>query len=207
MTKENLDELHQHFKEHMLPEKPSCYLCPVGEGARAGPEVWLLPNRVWEIGADAITKSPIHFLAKNQMQQSFGASSNGLSLRFPRFMKERPDKSLSGFNCLTAAQLMSHYDLKEILKDEFGTDSSEIFKWFKADLERKQQMKSEQIQNLEINDLDKIPIETTDEIEDAPEKHDDDIEKELLTNQGIIKNIEERNRQLLKKIKGEKGKK
>ena len=101
LTKESLANLNEYFKNQTLSEKPHCYNAPNVDRFR--PDAWLLPNSVWEIGADSISKSPTYFLAKDQMKQNYGEFSNGLSLRFPRFIRTREDKSLSGFNKLTEA--------------------------------------------------------------------------------------------------------
>ena len=64
-TKDKLDELHENFQGQTLAEKPPCYVTHLSD--RAQPAVWLLPNSVWEIGADSITKSPSYSLARNLM--------------------------------------------------------------------------------------------------------------------------------------------
>jgi DNA ligase-1 len=135
-TKDKLDELNEHFQGQLLTEKPSCYVTHLSE--RAQPAVWLLPNSVWEIGADSISKSPSYSLASRLMTQHYGFSSAGLSLRFPRFIKTREDKSLTGFNKLTEAQLLPRHMLQDLLPHELGTDSHEIFRLYKENLERKQ---------------------------------------------------------------------
>ena len=61
--------------------KPECY----DLGDTLLPDVYLLPSKIWEIGADSITRSPTYSLGKEQSQQGF-------SLRFPRFIREREDK-------------------------------------------------------------------------------------------------------------------
>jgi DNA ligase-1 len=50
------------------------------------PDVWVSPEIVCEIRADDITKSPVHVAGKN-------GDALGFALRFPRFVKYRPDKS------------------------------------------------------------------------------------------------------------------
>lgn len=50
------------------------------------PDVWLQPEIVCEIRADDITKSPLHTAGKDE-------HNLGYALRFPRFVRYRPDKS------------------------------------------------------------------------------------------------------------------
>jgi len=52
------------------------------------PDVWFTPNEVWEIRGADITLSPVYTAAKGLVSEE-----RGLSLRFPRFMKRRIDKS------------------------------------------------------------------------------------------------------------------
>ncbi|CAM6126062.1 unnamed protein product [Calypogeia fissa] len=67
--------------DRVLPQKPPYY--------RTGEEcsVWFTPELVWEIlGAD-FTVSPVHQAAVGLIHPS-----RGISMRFPRFIKSRPDK-------------------------------------------------------------------------------------------------------------------
>ncbi|NMB57108.1 ATP-dependent DNA ligase [Candidatus Beckwithbacteria bacterium] len=57
------------------------------------PDVWVAPKIVIEIRADSISKSPLY--------------QAGLSLRFPRFIKFRPDKNLEDATNLQQLQNMS----------------------------------------------------------------------------------------------------
>ena len=51
------------------------------------PHVWLRPRVIWEVSAAEVSISPIY-------RAAFGlvAEDKGLALRFPRFVRERPDK-------------------------------------------------------------------------------------------------------------------
>jgi DNA ligase-1 len=51
------------------------------------PHVWLRPRVVWEVSAAEVSISPVY-------RAAFGlvAEDKGLALRFPRFVRERPDK-------------------------------------------------------------------------------------------------------------------
>jgi len=54
------------------------------------PDVYFKPQEVWEIRGADITLSPVSIAA-----QHLTSSSRGLSLRFPRFIKLRDDKSIT----------------------------------------------------------------------------------------------------------------
>ena len=62
---EDLQALSEHFKDKTLKEKPSCYL--TNQSSRLQPDIWFLPNDVWEIEADSITRSPSNIAAKSLM--------------------------------------------------------------------------------------------------------------------------------------------
>jgi len=66
-------------------------------------DVWCDANMVWEVKTADLSGSPIYSAAKN-----LTADGRGISLRFPRFIRIRPDK-----------------------KPEEATTSEEIFKMFK----------------------------------------------------------------------------
>jgi DNA ligase-1 len=50
-----------------------------------GPDVWVLPRYVLELQADEVTRSQMHAAGKDEGQA-------GYALRFPRIVKERPDR-------------------------------------------------------------------------------------------------------------------
>lgn len=51
-------------------------------------DVWLNPQEVWEVKCADMTLSPIYCAAKNFV------GDKGIALRFPRFIRERPDKTV-----------------------------------------------------------------------------------------------------------------
>lgn len=53
------------------------------------PEVYFKPGEVWEIRGADVTLSPVSIAA-----QGLVSLSRGLSLRFPRFIKVRDDKTI-----------------------------------------------------------------------------------------------------------------
>ncbi|KAK9448515.1 uncharacterized protein V1518DRAFT_419168 [Limtongia smithiae] len=55
------------------------------------PDVWFVPQEVWEIKFADITLSPVYTAARELISSS---SDRGLSVRFPRFIRVRDDKAL-----------------------------------------------------------------------------------------------------------------
>lgn len=55
------------------------------------PDVWLTPTEVWEIKATQLTTS-LAYLCGSELLGN-GDSGKGLALRFPRFVRLRPDKT------------------------------------------------------------------------------------------------------------------
>jgi DNA ligase-1 len=62
-SKEDLKTLTENFQEKKVESKPSCYV--MHPSKRLQPDVWLLPNEVWEIGADCITRSPSYLMCSS----------------------------------------------------------------------------------------------------------------------------------------------
>ncbi len=75
-------ELKKQCDERAVSEKPKNFVC----ADDLAPMVWINPELVCEVLADEITISPLHTAGKTK-------NALGLALRFPRFVKYRPDKS------------------------------------------------------------------------------------------------------------------
>jgi len=81
---EDLKELAESMKEHVISEKSSQY--NVSETLEC--DVWFDAAQVWEVKAADLSKSSTH---KGAIDKT-GESGRGIGLRFPRFERARPDK-------------------------------------------------------------------------------------------------------------------
>jgi DNA ligase 1 len=81
--KEN-KEKYSEDGENTRPQKPS-YV----EYSAGYPDVWFEPQEVWEMAFADITLSPVYTAAIGLVSEE-----RGLSMRFPRFLKVRDDKSI-----------------------------------------------------------------------------------------------------------------
>ena len=81
----------------MLPD-PCDLSWETGERAR----YWFRPNEVWECRGADFTVSPVHMAAVGLVHPQ-----RGLSMRFPRFIRKRPDKRLA--DATTPAMLAELY--------------------------------------------------------------------------------------------------
>lgn len=77
-------EFYAEGGEHVLGGKPN-YVDYRG----GSPDVWFEPQEVWEVGYADVTISPVYRAAIGLV-----SDEKGLSLRFPRFLKKREDKSI-----------------------------------------------------------------------------------------------------------------
>ncbi len=79
MTEQKLTDLERTLSKIKTKHKPA----RVESGMQ--PDHWVSPELVVEVNADEITKSPIHAAGREKGKE-------GYALRFPRLVKERPDK-------------------------------------------------------------------------------------------------------------------
>jgi len=75
------------------------------------PDVWIVPTFVWEVKSASLSLSPIY---------SAGSLEKGISLRFPRFVKERTDKKPT--DATTSNQLMRIYNENKNVESEDEED-------------------------------------------------------------------------------------
>ncbi|KAH8661475.1 putative DNA ligase I [Tricladium varicosporioides] len=77
-------EFYEEGGQHVLGGKPSYVDYSGGH-----PDVWFEPQEVWEMAYADITLSPVYTAAIGLVSEE-----RGLSMRFPRFLKKRDDKSI-----------------------------------------------------------------------------------------------------------------
>jgi len=80
----DLEEFTKLFKEHVIPAPKSYYRF----STQVTPDVWFEPSVVWEVKAADLSLSPHYTAAMGLVSES-----KGISLRFPRFVRIRDDKS------------------------------------------------------------------------------------------------------------------
>ena len=95
---EDLTRLTEQMKGHvcMSGRKPSNY----NVGDPLTPDDWFEPQVVWELQAADLSKSSVH-------KGGIGRLDRGIGLRFPRFLRNRPDKSPE--NATSAEQIVDMY--------------------------------------------------------------------------------------------------
>lgn len=100
-TDEDLAEWHAYFTsdagravDASSSEALPGWLDAAADGLPVGfskPNVWLEPTTLWEVRAAALSLSPTWGAARGTVD---GGGERGLALRFPRFLRARPDKAL-----------------------------------------------------------------------------------------------------------------
>lgn len=81
-----LETLHQQLSEIVIDRPKPFYTH--SSGNKDQPDVWFEPRYVWEVKTADLTLSPRYKAAANEV----AGGGKGVSLRFPRFIKERDDK-------------------------------------------------------------------------------------------------------------------
>ena len=74
------------------------------------PHSWLEPRVVWEVKAAALSLSPVFRAARGTIPAPPAEASRGLGLRFPRFLRARPDKAV--VDATTSNQLAAMFALQ-----------------------------------------------------------------------------------------------
>ncbi|KAI0062904.1 ATP-dependent DNA ligase [Artomyces pyxidatus] len=109
------DAFYKAMKEVYAEDSENCSRQALWEDVDTGgysPSVYFRPHEVWEIRGADVTLSPVSIAARGLV-----SDSRGLSLRFPRFIKTREDKSIE--------QASSPEFLANIFRDQQGKGKHE----------------------------------------------------------------------------------
>lgn len=101
----------QKFYNDMSPladTKPKSYVAH-DSATNQQPDVWFEPKYVWEVLTADLSLSPVYQAGKNELD-----NGKGISLRFPRFIREREDKGPE--DSTTTEQIVQMYE-KQFQKD------------------------------------------------------------------------------------------
>lgn len=109
---EELEAHYQRLQTLLLPA-PRSYVR--ADGAVA-PDHWLEPSTVWEVKCADLSLSPVYPAARGLVD-----SEKGISLRFPRFIRERDDKKPE--QATTSAQVACLYKKQSQIQNQQGTES------------------------------------------------------------------------------------
>uniref|UniRef100_A0A0D9YDB1 DNA ligase n=1 Tax=Oryza glumipatula TaxID=40148 RepID=A0A0D9YDB1_9ORYZ len=110
------DEFYKEMKEfysgdRILPKKPVYYKTD------ELPELWFSAEQVWEIRGADLTLSPVHHAAIGLVHPS-----RGISVRMPRYIRSRPDRSPE--DCSTATDVASLFKA-QTRKMEISSDGQD----------------------------------------------------------------------------------
>ncbi|KAL6120910.1 cdc17 [Nucleospora cyclopteri] len=79
------------------------------------PDVFIKPNRVWEVKAASLSLSPIYKAGADE-------TGRGISLRFPRFVRQRNDKTVKEATTSVQLKQIYHTELQNRREDELSDE-------------------------------------------------------------------------------------
>jgi len=108
-SEENLAKLHAQLEPFEI-EKPKPYYLHA-QGNMQQPDVWFEPKIVWEVKTADLSLSPTYMAAKGLADTD--GKGRGVSLRFPRFVRERDDKKPE--DATSAQQVAEMYRKQDVV--------------------------------------------------------------------------------------------
>ncbi|GAM83588.1 hypothetical protein ANO11243_015760 [Dothideomycetidae sp. 11243] len=111
------EEMLSHLHETLSPiiiERPKPFYSH-SQGNKDQPDVWFEPQFVWEVKTADLTLSPRYRAAAEQVSDPSG-QGRGVSLRFPRFIREREDKKPD--DATTAKQVGTMYREQQVVSGQ-----------------------------------------------------------------------------------------
>lgn len=106
-SEEQLVQLADSLRPAIIPKPRSYYKY----GESGGPDVWFEPTQVWEVKAADLSISPLHQAAMGLVEPG-----KGISIRFPRLVRVRDDKSPE--DATTAGQVADMYRQQAVVAAE-----------------------------------------------------------------------------------------
>ncbi|KAJ3329365.1 tRNA ligase [Blyttiomyces sp. JEL0837] len=121
-SEEQFKEHADYFSKHTLNTPPSYYSFTDAPNGR--PDVWFSPTQVWEVKAADLSISPVYHAAIGLVDPN-----KGISLRFPRFVRIRTDKTPE--EATGPEQIADMYRSQKInsnggLQDEFESKTLQV---------------------------------------------------------------------------------
>lgn len=117
-----LEEFHSQLSEHTIDKPKPFYLHSTVP--KDQPDVWFEPKFVWEVKTADLTLSPRY---KAGCQALNDASGKGISLRFPRFIKQRDDKKPD--QATGSRMVMEMYQKQESVSKSKGPAADDDFEY------------------------------------------------------------------------------
>ena len=106
-TDEDLEKIPSLLQPYIIPHKHARV------DSKVEPDVWVVPSLVAEVIGAELTLSPLHTCAMNVIRQGVG-----ISIRFPRFIRWRTDKSAEDATTVDELVEMYRSQLKKVTEEK-----------------------------------------------------------------------------------------
>ncbi|KAF2131680.1 ATP-dependent DNA ligase [Dothidotthia symphoricarpi CBS 119687] len=116
-----LETLHKQLSEIVIDRPKPFYTH--SSGNKDQPDVWFEPRYVWEVKTADLTLSPRYRAAADEVS----GGGKGISLRFPRFIKERDDKKPD--EASTSRMIAEMYQRQESVSKTKGPSADDDFEY------------------------------------------------------------------------------